>query len=289
MKHQITNGRLTVEAETLGAQLASIRKDGAEYLWQGDEKTWPDRALVIFPYVARLTGGKYQYKGQTYSMPNHGFAPSSEFRCETPRPEEMRFILCDTPETRGMYPFSFCFTVCYRLEGDTLWQEYTVENRGEEPMYFGLGGHPGFNVPMEPGCSFEDYALQFEPDLSPVRVGFTEKCFLSGDDRPFPLENDRLPLKHTLFDDDAIVLKNAGEKVVLSSPKGTRSITAEYKGFPYLGIWHWPKTAVPYVCIEPWSSLPSRQDVVEDLERQPNLIRLPAGETCRAAMAFTFR
>ena len=45
-----------------------------------------------------------------------------------------------------------------------------------------------------------------------------------------------------------------------------------------LGFWHMPKTDAPYVCLEPWSSLPSRQDVVEDLETQPDLISLPAGE-----------
>ena len=28
-------------------------------------------------------------------------------------------------------------------------------------MYFGLGGHPGFNVPLEAGLSFEDYCLEF--------------------------------------------------------------------------------------------------------------------------------
>lgn len=28
---------------------------------------------------------------------------------------------------------------------------------------------------------------------------------------------------------------------------------------------YWPKTDAPYVCVEPWTSLPSRQDVVEEL------------------------
>ena len=45
----------------------------------------------------------------------------------------------------------------------------------------------------------------------------------------------------------------------------------ETKGLPYLGIWHMPHTDAPYVCIEPWSSLPSRKDVIEDLETQENL------------------
>jgi hypothetical protein len=48
----------------------------------------------------------------------------------------------------------------------------------------------------------------------------------------------------------------------------------EFPQMPYVGFWHWPKAEVPYVCIEPWSSLPSRKDRVEDLEQQENLLSL---------------
>ena len=45
----------------------------------------------------------------------------------------------------------------------------------------------------------------------------------------------------------------------------------------YLGIWHMPHTDAPYVCIEPWASLPSRQDVVEELSCKSDLIHLAPG------------
>ncbi len=35
-----------------------------------------------------------------------------------------------------------------------------------------------------------------------------------------------------------------------------------------------PKTDAPYVCIEPWSLLPSRKGIVEDIEKQSDLISL---------------
>lgn len=48
-----------------GAQLLSIRaSDGTECLWQGDPAYWSDRAPNLFPYVARLTEGKYYLDGQ---------------------------------------------------------------------------------------------------------------------------------------------------------------------------------------------------------------------------------
>ena len=42
----------------------------------------------------------------------------------------------------------------------------------------------------------------------------------------------------------------------------------------YLGIWHTPKANVDFVCIEPWTSLPSRDGIIEDIEKQDNLICL---------------
>ena len=78
MLHTIQNESLSVTVNELGAQLWSIRAaDGVEYLWQGDARYWADRALTIFPYVARLWQGQYMLDGQTYRMPIHGFAPGS--------------------------------------------------------------------------------------------------------------------------------------------------------------------------------------------------------------------
>ena len=84
--------------------------------------------------------------------------------------------------------------------------------------------------------------------------------------------------KHALFDNDAIVLKHMARKVTLGSEKGSRSVTVSYPDFPVLGIWHWPRSEAPYVCIEPWSSLPSRAGIVEELTQQSDLISLEAGK-----------
>lgn len=270
----IQNEVLTAQVCTLGAQLMCLRgADNTQYLWQGDPKYWPDRSLTIFPYVARLTKGTYRYRGRLYRMPIHGFAPSSEFTILEHSDTALTLGLGSSPETYEMYPFRFRFTLRYLLEGQTLSVEARVENRDEETMYFGLGGHPGINVPLEAGLSFEDYVLEFPP-CAPKRVEFTPECFITGGETPFFLESSTLPLSHDLFDDDAIVLKDIPGRVTLRSEKGRRGVTLVAPDFPILGLWHMPKTDAPYVCLEPWSSLPSRQDVVEDLETQADLIRL---------------
>lgn len=276
--HVIQNGFLRVEVALHGAQLQSIRgRDGMEYLWQGNPRYWPDRALNLFPYIARLTEGKYRLDGREYHMDIHGLAPYLDFTCKDKSETRLTLELQSDPATRAAYPREFVFRVIYALEGGALDIAYEVENRDERTMYFGLGGHPGFRVPFGEGERFEDYRLRFAPSCRPRRVGFTPDCFLDGTDAPFPLQDGCLPLRHDLFDQDAIVLKGAGHQVRLESPGSGRGITVTFPQMDYLGLWHTPKTDAPFLCIEPWSSLPSTKGQMAVLEEQPDLITLAPG------------
>jgi len=279
MLYQICSSDLQVTVSDAGAELMSIRSSGGtEYLWQGDSRYWGDRSPNIFPYVARLTKGQYTYRGSTYHLPIHGFAPTAPFAVTEKQENTVTFTLESSPEYYAMYPFLFRFSIRYTLEGKTLHVRMCVENQDNKAMYFGLGGHPGINVPLEEALCFEDYFLEFPP-CTLRRVEFTPACFITGREDPFPLENNRLPLHHDMFDDDAIVLKGVPGQVTLCSDQGTRAVTLIAPDLPVYGFWHMPRTDAPYICLEPWSSLPSRQDVVEDLETQPDLIKLPAGKT----------
>ena len=84
-----------------------------------------------------------------------------------------------------------------------------------------------------------------------------------------------------MFDDDAIILQKMGTSVTLQCRKGQRQIQMTFPDMEYLGIWHMPHTEAPYVCIEPWSSLPSRKNIIEDLEIQEDLIKLEPGKIYR--------
>lgn len=280
MNYIIKNEQLTVVISDRGAELQSIQTaDGTEYLWQTDPQTWTDRAPNIFPYVARMTEGKYTLNGKEYQMDIHGFVKDSVLKMESQSNTEITFRLRSSEETKAQYPYDFTYRIIYKLEGNQLITTYSVKNKSEEKMYFGLGGHPGFNVPLEEGLTFEDYTLTFDALAHPYLVGFNEACFITGKDELFPLTDKKvLPLKHTLFDNDAIVLKHMARKVTLGSEKGSRSVTVSYPDFPVLGIWHWPRSEAPYVCIEPWSSLPSRAGIVEELTQQSDLISLEAGK-----------
>lgn len=282
MLYQIRNHALQVSISDSGAQLMSVRsQDGTEYLWQGDPNYWADRAPNIFPYVARLTQGRYTYHGKTYQLPIHGFAPTALYTASSQQPDSIVFSIEDTPTFYEMYPFRFRFSIEYRLEGQSLHVTFRVENRDEKTMYFGMGGHPGIRVPLEEGLTFQDYHLEF-PTGALRRVEFTPACFITGREDPYPLENARLPLTHDLFDQDAIVLKGVPGRVTLKSDRGQRAVTLVAPDFPVFGFWHMPKTDAPYICLEPWTSLPSHQDIVEDLETQEDLLSLAPGKTYAA-------
>ena len=66
MRFQLKNEHLKIELSDLGAELQSIEKEGQEYLWQADEKYWPEHAPVLFPFVGRQTDGKFTVEGQEY-------------------------------------------------------------------------------------------------------------------------------------------------------------------------------------------------------------------------------
>ncbi len=275
MVYTISDGRLSVKISSKGAEMQSVQYRDCEYLWQGDSAYWEEHSPVLFPYVGRFTHDQYTFEGKNYPMTIHGFAKLTEFDVIEKSDASITLQITDSAETSRMYPFHFELRVTYTVSDPQILVSYQVQNLTDGTMYFGIGGHPGFNVPLEKGLGFEDYYLEFPLAHTPSRVGHTPTCYLSGNDSLFPLENGtRLSLKHTLFDDDAVVLKNVADAVTLKSDKSTRSVTVTYPNLPYLGLWHAPKTEAPYICIEPWSTLPSRQDIVEEFKYKSDMIRL---------------
>ena len=285
----IQNDQMLLSVDTLGAQMMHLRSaDGTEYLWQGDPAYWADRSPVLFPFIGRLTNNSYQYHGKVYPMGIHGFAAASEFCPVEQTADTVALELRATEQTKESYPFDFTFRITYTLQENTLKISYEVHNPGDGYLPFAIGGHPGFRVPLQSGEHFEDYKLTFSQACQPDRVGFTPQVYLSGVDEAYPLTNGKeLDLRHDLFDEDAIILKNMDREVTLRSEVSGRGVTVSYPDMPYLGIWHRPKTDAPYVCIEPWTSLPSRQDVVEEFSCKSDMLQLAPGKTYGTAWTVT--
>ena len=281
MVYSIENEVFFVSVDTLGAQLKSIySKDSKiEYLWQGDSAFWSGRAYNLFPYVGRLAGGKYVVEGKEYAMDRHGFARGMQFCLTEKTNSSMTLAICSTDDTKSVYPFEFIFKVTFAIDGKKLTVSYDIKNIGKNTMYYGLGGHPGFNVPFD-GGEFEDYRVEFESECAPVQIIANDKGLITEERKPLALEHGRsISLKHSLFDNDAIIMNNTCGVVCLKGKNTDKQIKISYKEMKNLGIWHMPKTNSPFVCIEPWMTLPANDGNPEELETKENIGKILSGES----------
>ena len=113
MLYTVYNDKISISADTYGAELHSIKMGNTEYLWQcGD--SWKRYAPLLFPFVCNATSKKYIADGVEYTMPtNHGFARDSEFGLSSSIDTEAEFVLRATDATKAKYPFDFNLFVKY--------------------------------------------------------------------------------------------------------------------------------------------------------------------------------
>lgn len=289
MHYTISNGALSVQIRDLGAELWSIRSwDGAEYLWQGDEAYWGHRAWNLFPFVGLCWDNTYLHQGRAYRMEEHGFLKDTVLQVVEREETSIRFACADTEATRRVYPFRFSYGIAYSLAGNRLQAEVCVRNTGSAPLYYAVGWHPGFRVPLEAGLDYEDYELQFPAEARPGAAPCTcRPCYLQGPFAPYPLTAQRLPLRHRLFAEHMLILDGTGGSVTLRAPGGRRQITVEYPDAEFLGIWKCIGSRAPYVCLEPWSGLPDAVGGCREISRRDDMKRLPPGGAGRHRWSVT--
>ncbi len=279
MLYTIKNDKLTVMIDSFGAQIMSVKGGDCEYVWQGDPEFWAGRTPILFPICGRLFAGKYTFEGKEYEMNIHGFARNMTFDVVSATDTEIVFSLASNQETLSLYPFDFKLTVSYVLDGNKITSDVVITNTGDKLLPATFGAHPGFNVPLDNG-SFEDWYIEFGEDCTPNELLFSDTCFNTGKKRTFELVDSRkLPLRHSLFDIDAIFMDRIAPSATLKSDKSDRSVTLNYSQMPYLGVWHKPRTQAPYVCIEPWCGLPSFDGQIDDMATKNDMFHiLPSKE-----------
>lgn len=279
----IENDLISVAISPKGGTLWSVKgkETGIEYLWQGDPAFWGGTAPNLFPIVGRLFGNEYTWESRRYSLNCHGFLRDLELRVDQAEADSCTFVLEDSEQTREVYPFAFRVSLRYRLEGRRLVITWDVKNRGQSVMHCAIGGHPGFNVPLEEDLRFEDYRLRFDEKAEYRVVEFSDHVLTLGE-KPYALQDGRiLPLRRELFAHDAVVLTNCSRKVTLESDKGRHGVTVCFPDMPYVGFWQVAKPDTPYLCVEPWSALPGREGVTEDLSTIPGFYAIQPGESVK--------
>lgn len=251
---KLENEVLLVEMKTAGAELTRIfHKDtGLEYLWKADSKFWGRHSPVLFPTVGRLVEDTYLVDGKPYHLGQHGFARDRDFQVVEQTEKSVRFELDADEDSLAVYPYKFKLSIIYTIEKNTVAVSYEVENTDNKRIYFSIGAHPAFNLPLTDGTTFEDYYLDFgtEENLETLCL---EGPYRSGEIKKVVDEATRyLPLNYDLFKNDALIFEALKQKeMTIKSDKTPHFVKVSFPEFPFVGVWT-AKAGTPFLCIEPW-------------------------------------
>ncbi len=277
--YHISNEQLSVSIDARGAELQSIvhQVTQQEYLWNGDPAFWGKKSPVLFPIVGGLKNNSYTYKGQTYAMCRHGFAREKMFVVHKQTDNSICFSISADEDTRKIYPFDFTFSITYTLYQNRLTVTYEVTNTGKEPLYFSVGAHPAFAVPLLKGTTFTDHYLQFGEKETTGKWPLSAEGLIETTPLSFFIDQDQVPLQKELFFGDALVYKDLrSSSISILNHSNTHGVTLSYTGFPYMGIWS-AKNA-DFVCIEPWCGIADSVDASGDITEKEGINRLQTDE-----------
>lgn len=139
----------------------------------GDKKGTRSGIPLLFPFPNRIQHGKFTWDGRDYQLPVsdghgnaiHGFVMDRPWRVTTADSKTAiaEFQLSvDAADRLSLWPSDFLLEVKYSLSAGSLRASILIANAGDEPLPWGLGTHPYFNVPILPQNSRADCQVQVE-------------------------------------------------------------------------------------------------------------------------------
>lgn len=280
----IASAGLRAQINPFGAELWRVQDaHGRDLLWDGDPAWWTGRAPLLFPIIGRLPDDRFEHKGRVYDLPKHGLARRGLFEVVARAPARATFRLAASEASRAVYPFDFVLEVEFAVDGPDLSMTATVRNAGAETMPATFGYHPAFRWPLPDGGARGGHAIHFvEPEAGPLRR-LGGDGLLAADRRVSPVEGRKLALRDDLFVDDAVILQSIAGRSLRYAGEGGPALDISWRGLPHLGVW--TKPGAPYVCIEPWRSLPAESQAAAALTDRRDLDQLAPGEAFEVAMS----
>ena len=193
---------------------------------------------ILFPICGNLPDNTYRYKGQTYSLKQHGFArdlPWDVAEQVSQNQVSLTLVLHSSERTRSLYPFDFQLAVTYRLQGNRLEIQQHYTNRSEEPMPCSTGLHPYFWVSDKFQLAFDIPATQVQDQHTKAVQPFSGQ---------FDFETDEIDVGfHPLSRRSATVRDRAR----------SMQLTLQYDK-TYTNLVFWTVKGKDYYCLEPWSA-----------------------------------
>lgn len=254
MRYKMKNEKLTVEIESLGAELKSVKSNttGMEYMWYGRPEYYKRTSPILFPIVGSLRNQEYFYEGKKYPMPQHGFARDMEFEVKSQSEGEIWFLLVSDSSTLEKYPFEFELHIGYRLTESTLKVMWKVVNKSNKEMYFSIGAHSEFNCPLHGEADKTGYGLDFNTKQNVLASRINGDGLMMSPKQELQLKDGKMLFPEGYFDDGVYIVENdQTHRVSLTDPSGKAYVTVSFDA-PLFGVWSPEKKNAPFVAIEPW-------------------------------------
>lgn len=310
MDRVLENNNLKVTISDAGAELISVwdKSRNAERIWRGDSAVWGRHAPILFPFVGKVAGGKYSYKGREYKMTSHGFARDRQFELVSEDGGSVTHVLRWNEESLTVYPFEFALYVKHSLENadsrsvKVEWRVVNEAVEGGEDMLYGIGGHPAFTFPrgVKPvDCSLRIYGGTAAVNGNNIsdnvaicralryRLLDTAGCIDMSQEYVLDMPESCARITENMFDKDALIVPdNQVNHIELLDAAGKAYVTMDCQGFPYFGIWS--KEVDEFICLEPWYSVADVAGCDGNIENKAGMQRLAAGDSREYAYTITF-
>ncbi|WP_046176325.1 aldose 1-epimerase family protein [Domibacillus indicus] len=288
----LENEELKAVFSKSGAELREVfgKKTGLNYMWNGDSTYWGRVSPVLFPIVGRLKRDQYKLDGKSYHLSQHGFLRDVEFSIHQQDADHVSFVFESSDAFLDVYPYRFQAVIHYTLSGQSLNVRWEIHNKHNKKMYFSIGAHPAFNVPLSSGEKAGDYTLTFTP--APGRkVTQYELVDSLVREKDSLNEIEPISIQASLFQNDAFIYSQI-DRVSLTSSQTGHGVDVNLTGFPFVGIWSSynrdRSTMAPFVCIEPWYGIADTVNTTGNLNEKMGINELEKGGCFEADYTIAF-
>ncbi len=291
MQYTIKNTYLSLTVDTAGAQMVSLKNEnGEEMLWQADKSVWGYTAPMLFPWAGRIKEAKYYADGEEYPGANHGFIRNVEHELVLKEDNMIIFEYKACAESKKKFPYNFVFRTSYVLSGHSVHHKVDVTNTDTKEYGFGLGFHPGVNLPFDADHKTEDYYIEFDTPQSPRVLTFSDRFLMDGGSYIYDKNIAQIPLKDNFFENDSLIFSQLTAKTIsLVERDSGRRIDYDIQDFPYVTLWTAATPVTKLFCVEPWMTTPDREDASLHWEKKKHAIYLKPGEACHILSRMKFQ
>lgn len=285
-KYTLESNKLIIQVKANGAELCSVisKENNQEFMWQANPDVWNRHAPVLFPVVGKLNADTLHADGKDYTMGQHGFARDMNFEATEIYEDVLRFMIESNDVSLNKYPYQFRFFISYTLKENHLLVTYTTLNTDNKTMYFSVGAHPGFLLPVP---RLDEYILEWDTEENLERELLQNGLF-SGRKEMLAEHTKQLPLSKELFLKDALVFHQLKSRnIVLKHTRSNFEVGLTLHNFPWLGIWTKPGQE-SFLCIEPWQGRADDIGYNGDISQKTGILSLEPGQESSFSYTISF-